>query len=156
MINAAFKLKRLMEGLCVIIMSVMALMVFLNVALRYLLNMSITTSEELSRFFFVWLTFMAAIIAYQEKSHICVDFIVKKFGAGAQRIFKVLVDVLIVTCSYFITSGSIALTILGLKEVSPVTQLPMAVLYISGVIGGAGIGLIALYRLYLDLTGRED
>lgn len=41
----------------------MVALVFSNVVLRYVFNSGIATSEELSRWLLVWLTFLGAIVA---------------------------------------------------------------------------------------------
>ena len=51
----------------------MVLMVFGNVVLRYAFNSGIQVSEELSRFFFVWLTFIGAIVAMRDGTHLGMD-----------------------------------------------------------------------------------
>lgn len=148
-------LTRAIEITSVGIMVIMSLMVFINVVLRYALNSSIVSSEELSRFLFVWLTFLSAILAYQEKSHICVDFIVKKLGRWAIRWFGVISNILIAFCCMMIVNGSCQLTQIGLVEASPVTEIPMATLYISGIIGGTGIFIISVIRVFFGLVGKE-
>ena len=45
----------MLSGLC---LAIMVVLVFGNVVLRYTMNSGITVSEELSRWLFVWLTFM--------------------------------------------------------------------------------------------------
>ena len=47
---------RLVELLLVVMLSAMVVMVFGNVVLRYGFNDSIISSEELSRFLFIWIT----------------------------------------------------------------------------------------------------
>lgn len=148
--------KKLLEVAVVIIMSVMSLMVFGNVVLRYLANSSITSSEELSRFLFVWLTFLATILAYYENQHIYVDFIVKKFNMLTQHIIRIIVDILIIICSLFITYGSYHLTLIGAQELSPVTLIPMSYVYISGVIGGVGLIIVCFIKLYADFIGNKE
>lgn len=133
MANMGLIIKRLLEIIVVIIMSIMSLMVFGNVVLRYLANSSITSSEELSRFLFVWLTFLAAILCYHENQHICVDFIIKKFNFITQKVCKLIVDFLILGCSIFFAYGSYLLTEIGVDELSPVTLIPMSTVYIAGV-----------------------
>src|SRR5215212_2383831 len=54
-------------------LALMVILVFGNVVLRYAFNMGITVSEELSRFLFVWLTFLGAIIAFREPGHLGTD-----------------------------------------------------------------------------------
>jgi TRAP-type C4-dicarboxylate transport system permease small subunit len=61
---------RLAEALLVLMLSAMVIMVFGNVVLRYGFNSGLDFSEELSRFFFIWVTFLGAIIAMRENAHL--------------------------------------------------------------------------------------
>lgn len=155
MANMGLLIKRLLEIIVVIIMSIMSLMVFGNVVLRYLANSSITSSEELSRFLFVWLTFLAAILCYHENQHICVDFIIKKFNFITQKVCKLIVDFLILGCSIFFAYGSYLLTEIGVDELSPVTLIPMSTVYIAGVFGGIGLIVVCLLKLICDIKTNE-
>ena len=63
-------LKKLMDRYCqllsvlmVIGLALMVVLVFTNVVMRYAFNSGITVSEELSRWLFVWVTFLGAIVA---------------------------------------------------------------------------------------------
>ncbi|WP_157270664.1 TRAP transporter small permease, partial [Azohydromonas aeria] len=58
-------MKRLIDGYCRVLdalialaLAVMVVLVFGNVVLRYAFNSGITVSEEVSRWLFVWLTFL--------------------------------------------------------------------------------------------------
>ncbi|MEY2802447.1 MAG: 2,3-diketo-L-gulonate transporter small permease protein YiaM, partial [Pseudomonadota bacterium] len=64
---------RLVEFLLVVMLSAMVVMVFGNVVLRYGFNDSIISSEELSRFLFIWITFLGAIVTLRENAHLGVD-----------------------------------------------------------------------------------
>ena len=48
-----------------VLLAVMVVLVFGNVVLRYGFNSGITVSEELSRWLFVWMTFLGAIVGLQ-------------------------------------------------------------------------------------------
>jgi TRAP-type C4-dicarboxylate transport system permease small subunit len=54
---------RLLEGAIAVMLAVMVVLVFGNVVLRYGFGSGITVSEELSRWLFVWLTFLGALVA---------------------------------------------------------------------------------------------
>ncbi len=56
---------RLLEWILVASLAVMVVLVFGNVVLRYAFNSGITVSEEVSRWLFVWLTFLGAIVAHE-------------------------------------------------------------------------------------------
>ena len=59
-------------------------MVFGNVVLRYGFNSGLTASEELSRLFFVWLTFLGAVVALREHGHLGVDTLVRRLPRPGQ------------------------------------------------------------------------
>ena len=58
----------------------MVIMVATNVVLRYGFNSGLNFSEEMSRYFFVWLTFIGAVLAFKDHGHIGVETIVRLFG----------------------------------------------------------------------------
>jgi TRAP-type C4-dicarboxylate transport system permease small subunit len=53
---------RLIEGLIALLLAVMVVLVFGNVVLRYAFNSGISFSEEVSRWLFVWLTFLGFLL----------------------------------------------------------------------------------------------
>ena len=73
-------MSRLIDGYCraleytiAALLAVMVVLVFGNVVLRYGLNSGITVSEEVSRWAFVWLTFLGALVALKEHAHLGSD-----------------------------------------------------------------------------------
>ena len=54
---------RFLELVISVALAVMVVLVFGNVVMRYAFNSGITLSEELSRWLFVWVTFLGAIVA---------------------------------------------------------------------------------------------
>jgi TRAP-type C4-dicarboxylate transport system permease small subunit len=59
--------------LMVVCLALMVVMVFGNVVLRYGFNSGITVSEELSRWLFVWMTFLGAVVAVRNHAHLGTD-----------------------------------------------------------------------------------
>jgi TRAP-type transport system small permease protein len=55
--------------------------VLVGVITRYLTKTPILSFVELSRLFFVWACFLAAILAYRRKAHIAITFITDKLPA---------------------------------------------------------------------------
>ena len=71
---------RALKVLVVALLAIMVALVFGNVVLRYAFNCGITVSEELSRWLFVWLTFLGSIYALHEQQHLGTDVLVSRFG----------------------------------------------------------------------------
>src|SRR5437867_7488136 len=74
-----------LEALIALMLAAMVVLVFGNVVLRYAFNTGITVSEEVSRWLFVWLTFLGAIVAVREHGHLGVDTLVKRIPPRAQK-----------------------------------------------------------------------
>ena len=82
-VEAAFF--RFLEWLMVFLLAAMVVMVFGNVVLRYGFNSGIDVSEEMSRYFFVWLTYIGAMVAMREGGHLGVDTLVKHLPGARQE-----------------------------------------------------------------------
>ena len=76
---------RWINVLIALALAVMVLMVFGNVVLRYAFNSGIAVSEEVSRWLFVWITFLGAIVAIREHGHLGTDMLLVKLPPLAQR-----------------------------------------------------------------------
>ena len=77
---------QLLKVLIALFLAIMVVLVFGNVVLRYGFNSGITVSEEVSRWLFVWLTFLGAIVALREHGHLGVDMLVKRLPPPARRL----------------------------------------------------------------------
>lgn len=74
---------RLLEWAIVLLLALMVVLVFGNVVLRHVTNSGITVSEELSRWLFVWMTVLGAIVAVKEHAHLGTDMLVSRLDPAA-------------------------------------------------------------------------
>ena len=145
---------KFLELLLILLLSGMAVMVFLNVVLRYGFNSGLNVSDELSRYFFVWLTFIGAVVAFREHSHVGVETLVMLFGRKGRIICMILSNIIIIAVSAIFFWGTWKQAPINASMVAPVTKLPMIWVYGVGFFTGAGVVLIALERLVRLLRGR--
>jgi TRAP-type C4-dicarboxylate transport system permease small subunit len=145
---------RALEVTLVALLAGMVVMVFGNVVLRYLFNSGINVSEELSRYFFVWLTFIGAVVVMRENGHLGVDTLVGALGPRKRLICMVLSDAIVLACCVMLLDGTWKQQEINASAVAPVTGLSMG--YVYGVLyfAGFGIGLITILRIVRALTGR--
>ncbi|WP_207482141.1 TRAP transporter small permease [Arenibaculum pallidiluteum] len=143
-----------LEMVLVGLLAGMVVMVFGNVVLRYLFNSGIDVSEELSRYFFVWLTFIGAIVAMREGAHLGVDTLVRVLGRSGRLVCLVLSDLLILLCCAVLAHGTWVQFAINASNYSPVTGLPMVWVFGIGLVTSAAIGLMVAARLVRTLTGR--
>jgi TRAP-type transport system small permease protein len=150
-VDGYFLLLKVAIALC---LAVMVVLVFGNVALRYLFNSGITVSEEISRLLFVWLTFLGAIIGMREHGHLGVDTLVQRLPSAGKKACLVLSLLLMLYVDWLLLQGSWEQTVINLDVAAPATGFSMALLYGVGVVFAASAGLILLHDLYRVLTGR--
>ncbi len=145
---------RLAEALLVLMLSAMVVMVFGNVVLRYGFNSGLDFSEELSRFFFIWITFLGAIIAMREKAHLGLDTLIRVLPRAGKRFCFGLSHLLMFGCCCLMFYGTWRQHQINATTMSPVTSLPMIWVYGVGYLASGAMGLIILGNLVKLATGR--
>ena len=146
----------ILSGLC---LAIMVVLVFGNVVLRYTMNSGITVSEELSRWLFVWLTFMGAVVALREHGHLGTDVLVSRLPAAGKKVCLVLAQVAMLYVSWLLLKGSWAQMVINADTEAPVTGASVGIFYASGVLmGGSAIAILLrdlLRTLFVPLSDNE-
>ena len=83
-----------------------AVIVAAGVFWRYVLNDSLTWSEELAKFFMVWLVFVGAPIALRVGDHVAIHIFPDALPSRLRSILMVLISLLIVWFCYILTIES--------------------------------------------------
>ena len=150
-VDGYFSLLRLLIVLC---LAAMCVLVFTNVVLRYAFNTGITVSEELSRWLFVWLTFLGAIIAMREHGHLGMDSLVVRLPTIGKKICLVASQLLMLYGTWLFLSGSWTQTMINPEVTAPASGLSTALVYGVGVVFGVSVIPILLWDLYRVLSGK--
>ena len=140
-------------GVCLLCMSTF---VFANVILRYFFNEGLTWAEEASRYLFIWLIFLGAIVAYQDNVHLGVDTLVQKLSAKNKRILFIVNNVILVITMGLCVDGTWQITLLTNDQVSSSMQIPMSWVYVSGFICSVAMVITSLHNIYRLVTNKID
>lgn len=132
----------------------MVILVFGNVVLRYGFNSGITVSEELSRMFFIYLTFIGAIVAMREHLHLGVDSLVRRLPVLGKKACYVVSQLLMLYACWLFGQGSWQQTLINLHVVAPVSGMSMGFFYGVGILFSVSAGAIILHDLYRVLAGK--
>ena len=84
------------EGVCAVLLTVMALIAFANVAVRYLTNYSFAFTEEVEVSALVYLTMFGGAAAFRKGLHLGLDFINARLPRSIRKIVLVLSFLLVV------------------------------------------------------------
>lgn len=145
---------KLLTMLMVLALGIMVVLVFANVVLRYAFNSGITLSEELSRWLFVWLTFMGAIVAMHEGSHLGTDMLVSRLSVRGKKACLVLGHLLMLYICWMLFKGSWDLVKGNWESTSAVMEVSQAYFYAAGLVCSASGALVLLNHLWRLLRGE--
>jgi TRAP-type C4-dicarboxylate transport system permease small subunit len=127
-----FSVKYFEEVLSGTFMVLMFLATFANVVARYLFNNPIQWAEEFSRYAFIWVVFLGAVVCTKHKRHIGIDSVVKSLPSYVQPWV-----VIIIWYGWILTRSA--------TQITATLQIPQYIIYIvvpsSGVLGALyGLG----------------
>lgn len=145
---------RLVEVALVALLAGMVAMVFANVVLRYGFNSGLNISEEMSRYFFVWLTFTGAILAFRDHQHIGVETVVRLLGPKGRIFCVAATNLIILICAVILFWGTWRQHGINASMTAPVVGLSMIWVFGITYLTGAALALMAGIRLALAVTGR--
>lgn len=151
-------LRRTLEVSIGLLLLVMVVLVFGNVVLRYAFNAGITISEEASRWAFVWLTFLGAVLALMEHGHLGSDMLVSRLPAAGKKACLVVGHGLMLWITWLLYQGSLAQVRINWDVQAPVSGASMAIFYGAGVVFAVLSGGVLLHQLWRALSGqlRDD
>ncbi|WP_226781631.1 TRAP transporter small permease [Oceaniglobus trochenteri] len=147
-------LVRMIEAVLVLLLVGMVIMVFGNVVLRYAFNSGLNFSEEMSRYFFVWLTFTGAVLAFGEHGHIGVETMVRLFGRRGRLACMAVSNIVVLICMAVFFWGTWKQHDINASMTAAVVGMSMIWVFGVGYFTSLGIGLIAVIRLLRIVTGR--
>lgn len=145
---------RVLEAASAFCLALMVVLVFGNVFLRYAMNSGITLSEELSRWAFVWMTFLGAIVALKEHGHLGTDMLVSRLGPFGKKMCLGASYVLMLFACWLLFKGAYEQAVINLDSTSAVMEASMAWVYLPGILFAALGGLILSVEFIRLLTGH--
>lgn len=116
---------------------------FLQVLFRFIVQSSLSWSEELMRFSFIWLTYLAASLGIMKGTHATVDIILENLPGGLHNTVKLIIELL--TLGFCTTIFVCSLQVVGMQmargQVSAAMGLPIWIPY-GGIVISFGFMVV--------------
>ena len=145
---------RAIEAFMAAALMLMVIMVFGNVVLRYAFNSGIALSEEMSRWLFIWGTFLGAIVALRERAHLGTGFFLDRLNATGKKACLIVAYVMMIATCALVLQGSWQQAVINVDVLAPSSGAPMAVIYAAGVVFGGSALLVLLADFWGLLSGK--
>lgn len=114
---------------CFLLMLAMISIIFTQVIARYAFHNSLTWSEEVGRYLFVWITFLGAALGVRNKSHVALDILIKKLPPLPKNIIVTFTTLAMMVFSAVLIYASMTMLAIGSRQVSAALQLQMKWVY---------------------------
>jgi len=137
----------LLKGALIILLGALTLMIFTNALLRYGFGSGIVLADEMSRLFFVWITFLGSMLALVDNEHIGVDILIRLVPNRAK------LAIMMVSCigilGLMVISGYGALALIESNKAStlPVSGLPVAMQFLPVLLFSVFVFLFVIIRM---------
>lgn len=141
------KLFKGIDYLTGIFTGLMVVFVFLNVVLRVFFNSGLTWSEELSRYLFVFVTYIGAISAMRVNGHLGVDTLISRMKPPVQMAMYVVSQALIAILMCILVHGSVKMVIQNTASRTAALGISYSLLYSVGILTGVSIAIMAVANI---------
>ena len=120
----------------ILMLGAMAVIIFTNVALRYLTDQSIEWAEEVARHLMIWLTFIGAGPVLRYGGHIAVDNLQDALPKSAAVAVRVVIALLLLGFFGFMIWYGTLYMLRAQYQTTAATQISFAWIYAAMPIGG--------------------
>lgn len=143
-------LKKLEENFIIILFIIIIALVFIQVISRYIIKESLSFSEEIVRYLFVWLTFFSISLAFRHDKHIKISLLSEKIKFFQTKYYHYLILCLGFLFFVLLFIYSIKITLLQYNtDQKIVLGVPTYFLGLS-VVCGSILVLITYFKKFLE------
>ena len=129
--RARAALTSLIEVTILTLFAAMILSTMAQVVSRYAFNAPLIWSEELSRYLFIWISFLGAWLAWTAREHLGIDILPHVLPPRLKRPFQILIELTVLIFALASMYYGRKILSVSLNQPSAVLRLPMFWIYLS-------------------------
>jgi TRAP-type C4-dicarboxylate transport system permease small subunit len=130
--------------LCQVLISAIVAIIFYSVIMRYIFLRPPFWAEELSRFIFVWIIMLGAVLVTREQSHIEFTLLLDRLPKRLKFVFLNIIRLFMVLFCWVMVQQGLKIYPIVAEASSPTFGISMGWLYLSIPVGGLLMGICIL------------
>lgn len=103
----------------------------LQVLCRYVFQISLSFTEELARYLFIWITFLGSVMALNKNKHVKMQLLVQQFPFTVQKIIRYIVFMVTMTTYGVLIYSGLIIVNKTMQQTSAAMNLPMGFVYMA-------------------------
>jgi TRAP-type transport system small permease protein len=134
---------------------VMTVMIFMQVVYRYVLADSLSWSEELARYMFIWSVAMGSALALKTRSHIGVELVVERLPKSLAYPAKIIASFVNLMFFALLIWYGFDMVIETMDQESAALSLPMGYVYLAVPLSGIVLFICEIKNTLDDFLGNK-
>ena len=145
-------IKIIEENLVIILLAIMVSNVTLGVFFRYVLNNSLSWTEEVTRYLMIWFAYIGMALAFRDESHVNVNAIVDLFPLSIRHLIRAVSYTIVLIFLTTLFSQSLKVFRIVKIQTSPSVQIPMIFPYLSIAFGAILMAIEVVYIIFKKIS----
>ncbi|MBO8140770.1 MAG: TRAP transporter small permease [Firmicutes bacterium] len=137
LVAASERVARLTEYLGAGVFGIMALLIIIQVFFRYVMQSSLSWSEEVAIYLFIWLVMLGASVGVRRGFHVSVRFVADRLPSGVARALRLALGLLMLLFFGVLVTEGFSLAQRISFQLSPAARIPIRWVYLSVPVSGA-------------------
>ena len=132
-------------------------LIFVQVCFREV-GYSLSWSEELARYLFIWQCWIAVSLAERDKVHIRIFMLTKNFPQKARLVIEILVNIGVIAINVFFIYWGIqmVLFLMNAGTLATATRIPMWIIYLAMPLGSLTYSMRLAGNVVRLVTGKQE
>jgi TRAP-type C4-dicarboxylate transport system permease small subunit len=139
-----------------LVLAVMSLLIFTQVLTRYVVNVSLTWSEEAARYLMVYSVFLGAALAIRYQKHVAIEILSESINEKKRKILKMIILIICIVFFFMLLVKGIDILHHVGNQKSPALRIPMTIPY-AAIPLGAGLLILNSVAVILEMfSGKKE
>ena len=123
--------------ICIVLLALFSTILFIQVIMRYIFNNSLSWSEELARYLFIWLVFIGISYGSKQMKHLRIDVFLNIFPKKARPYVLILSDIIVMVFSAIVVYSAYTTVGKYIKThmASPAIGVPLWMIHSAAIVG---------------------
>ena len=149
---------KLLEISLIAAMALLVIDVLWGVGTRYIMGAQDSHTEELARVLLIWVSLLGGAVAYGEKAHLGVDYLVEKMQGVSKTAMSIVVDLCVIGFAVSVLvvgGGNLTAETFRLEQMMMALDIAKGYVYLAVPVSGLFFILFALESILETLTGGQ-
>jgi TRAP-type C4-dicarboxylate transport system permease small subunit len=148
------KVEMVLRVLCGVFMAVIVAVLSYAVIMRYVFHLPPAWSMEFSRYLFLWMVMLSAVIVTREESHIQITFILNLLPGKVRFVWLTVLRILMIGFCWIMIQQGLTIYPTVSEASSPSLGISMGWMYLSVPASGVLMGIYILESMLASFVDR--